>query len=54
MRGSDWHIVDGLSAGDRVIVGGVNAAVPGQKVSVTPAAQPKVAAVTEAAAPVAN
>ncbi|HCW17747.1 MAG TPA: efflux transporter periplasmic adaptor subunit, partial [Achromobacter sp.] len=54
MRGSDWHIVDGLSAGDRVIVGGVNAAVPGQKVSVTPAAQPKVAAATEAAAPVAN
>ncbi len=45
MRGSDWHIVDGLAAGDRVIVGGVNAAVPGQKVSVTPAPQPKVAAV---------
>ena len=37
MRGADWHIVEGLAAGDRVIVGGVNAAVPGQKVSVTAA-----------------
>ncbi|CAB3885864.1 Multidrug efflux pump subunit AcrA [Achromobacter deleyi] len=45
MRGADWHILEGLSAGDRVIVGGVNAAVPGQKVSVTPAPQAKVAAV---------
>ncbi len=45
MRGSDWHIVEGLAAGDRVIVGGVNAAVPGQKVSVTPVPQAKVAAV---------
>ena len=45
MRGADWHILEGLSAGDRVIVGGVNAAVPGQKVSVTPAQQAKVAAV---------
>ncbi|CUJ37252.1 MULTISPECIES: efflux RND transporter periplasmic adaptor subunit [Achromobacter] len=35
MRGADWHIVEGLAAGDRVIVGGVSAAVPGQKVSVT-------------------
>ncbi len=39
MRGADWHIVDGLSVGDRVIVGGVSAAVPGQKVSVTPPAE---------------
>lgn len=54
MRGADWHIVDGLSAGDRVIVGGVNAAVPGQKVSVTPAAQAKVAAAGEAPAHAAN
>lgn len=44
MRGSDWHITDGLAAGDRVIVGGVSAAVPGQKVSVAPAPQAKVAA----------
>lgn len=49
MRGADWHIVEGLAAGDRVIVGGVNAAVPGQKVSVT-AAPPadKVAAAPDA------
>ena len=45
MSGSDWHIVEGLAAGDRVIVGGVNAAVPGQKVRVAPAPQAKVAAV---------
>ncbi|EHK64209.1 efflux RND transporter periplasmic adaptor subunit [Achromobacter arsenitoxydans] len=51
MRGSDWHIVEGLAPGDRVIVGGVNAAVPGQKVSVTPVSQPKLAAAGEAAAP---
>lgn len=54
MRGGDWHIVEGLNAGDRVIVGGVNAAVPGQKVSVTPAAEPKVAAAGKASAPAAN
>jgi multidrug efflux system membrane fusion protein len=54
MRGGDWHIVEGLNAGDRVIVGGVNAAVPGQKVSVTPAAEPKVAAAGKASASAAN
>lgn len=54
MRGGDWHIVEGLNAGDRVIVGGVNAAVPGQKVSVTPAAEPKVAAAGGPSAPAAN
>ncbi|MFY0479525.1 efflux RND transporter periplasmic adaptor subunit [Achromobacter marplatensis] len=53
MRGGDWHIVDGLRPGDRVVVGGVNAAVPGQKVTVMTAPQPKVAA-AESAAPVAN
>ncbi|MFY4257300.1 efflux RND transporter periplasmic adaptor subunit [Achromobacter xylosoxidans] len=49
MRGADWHITEGLAAGDRVIVGGVSAAVPGQKVSVT-AAPPadKVAAAPDA------
>lgn len=52
MRGSDWHIVDGLAAGDRVIVGGVSAAVPGQKVSVAPAAeQERVAAAKPATDP---
>ena len=52
MRGSDWHIVDGLAAGDRVIVGGVSAAVPGQKVSVAPAAeQARVAAAKPATDP---
>jgi len=50
MRGSDWHITEGLAAGDRVIVGGVSAAVPGQKVSVTPVSEPKVAAAGGAAA----
>lgn len=54
MRGGDWHIVEGLNAGDRVIVGGVNAAVPGQKVSVTLAAEPKVAAAGKASASAAN
>ncbi|KAG1256419.1 hypothetical protein G6F68_009798 [Rhizopus microsporus] len=53
-RGGDWHIVEGLNAGDRVIGGGVNAAVPGQKVSVTPAAEPKVAAAGKASASAAN
>lgn len=49
MRGADWHIVEGLAAGDRVIVGGVSAAVPGQKVSVTAAPQAdKVAAAPDA------
>ncbi len=51
MRGGDWHITKGLAAGDRVIVGGVSAAVPGQKVSVTPVNQAKVAAAGDAAAP---
>ena len=52
MRGSDWHIVDGLAAGDRVIVGGASAAVPGQKVSVAPAAeQERVAAAKPATDP---
>ncbi len=50
MRGADWHIVEGLAAGDRVIVGGVSAAVPGQKVSVTLVPQ----ADKVAAAPVAD
>ncbi len=50
MRGADWHIVEGLAAGDRVIVGGVGAAVPGQKVSVTLVPQ----ADKVAAAPVAD
>jgi len=50
MRGSDWHITAGLAPGDRVIVGGVNAAVLGQKVSVTAAPQP-VAATPEPARP---
>lgn len=55
MRGSDWHITDGLAPGDRVIVGGVSAAVPGQKVSVAPAPQAKVAASSgEAAAAASN
>ena len=54
MRGSDWHIVDGLAAGDRVIVGGVSAAVPGQKVSVAPAEQARVAASGEAPARATN
>lgn len=55
MRGSDWHIVDGLAVGDRVIVGGVSAAVPGQKVSVTPPAeQARVAASDPAANHAAN
>ncbi|WP_371321291.1 efflux RND transporter periplasmic adaptor subunit [Achromobacter seleniivolatilans] len=54
MRGADWHIVEGLTPGDRVIVGGVNAAVPGQKVSVTSAPQNKVAAAKDAAAPAAT
>lgn len=55
MRGSDWHIVDGLKPGDRVIVGGVSAAVPGQKVSVAPAADAaRVAASGPADAPAAN
>ncbi|MNW11672.1 periplasmic multidrug efflux lipoprotein precursor [compost metagenome] len=49
MRGSDWHIVDGLAVGDRVIVGGVSAAVPGQKVSVTPPAEQARVAVNNAA-----
>lgn len=48
MRGSDWHIVDGLAVGDRVIVGGVSAAVPGQKVSVTPPAEQARVAVNNA------
>ncbi|HAP25109.1 MAG TPA: efflux transporter periplasmic adaptor subunit [Achromobacter sp.] len=50
MRGGDWHITEGLAPGDRVIVGGVSAAVPGQKVSVTPLSEPKVAAAGDAAA----
>lgn len=50
MRGSDWHIVDGLAVGDRVIVGGVSAAVPGQKVSVAPPAEQARVAVNNAAA----
>ncbi len=50
MRGADWHIVEGLAGGDRVIVGGVSAAVPGQKVSVTLVPQ----ADKVAAAPVAD
>ncbi|WP_287814716.1 efflux RND transporter periplasmic adaptor subunit [Achromobacter sp.] len=50
IRGADWHIVEGLAAGDRVIVGGVSAAVPGQKVSVTLVPQ----ADKVAAAPVAD
>ncbi|WP_419144794.1 efflux RND transporter periplasmic adaptor subunit [Achromobacter deleyi] len=54
MRGGDWHITEGLAPGDRVIVGGVNAAVPGQKVSVTPVAQAKVASASDAAAHAAN
>lgn len=54
MRGADWHIVEGLTPGDRVIVGGVNAAVPGQKVSVTSAPQNKVAAANDAAGPAAT
>ncbi|AUA58148.1 Acriflavine resistance protein A precursor [Achromobacter spanius] len=55
MRGADWHIVDGLSVGDRVIVGGVSAAVPGQKVSVTPPAeQARVAASNPATDPAAS
>lgn len=49
MRGSDWHIVDGLAVGDRVIVGGVSAAVPGQKVSVAPPAEQARVAVNNAA-----
>lgn len=48
MRGSDWHIVDGLAVGDRVIVGGVSAAVPGQKVSVAPPAEQARVAVNNA------
>ncbi|MNQ02675.1 Toluene efflux pump periplasmic linker protein TtgA precursor [compost metagenome] len=54
MRGGDWHITEGLAPGDRVIVGGVNAAVPGQKVSVTPVSQAKVASASDAAAHAAN
>lgn len=55
MRGSDWHIVDGLAVGDRVIVGGVSAAVPGQKVSVAPPAeQARVAASNAATDPAAS
>ncbi|WP_438858413.1 efflux RND transporter periplasmic adaptor subunit [Achromobacter spanius] len=50
MRGSDWHIVDGLAVGDRVIIGGVSAAVPGQKVSVAPPAEQARVAVNNAAA----
>lgn len=49
MRGSDWHIVDGLAVGDRVIIGGVSAAVPGQKVSVAPPAEQARVAVNNAA-----
>lgn len=49
MRGSDWHIVDGLAVGDRVIVGGVSAAVPGQKVSVAPPAEQARVATSNAA-----
>jgi len=54
MRGGDWHITEGLTAGDRVIVGGVSAAVPGQKVSVTPVDQAKLASARDAAAPATN
>ncbi len=50
MRGADWHIVEGLAAGDHVIFGGVSAAVPGQKGSVTLVPQ----ADKVAAAPVAD
>jgi len=49
MRGSDWHIVEGLAVGDRVIVGGVSAAVPGQKVSVAPPAEQARVATSNAA-----
>jgi multidrug efflux system membrane fusion protein len=41
--------VDGLAVGDRVIVGGVSAAVPGQKVSVAPPAEQARVAVNNAA-----
>lgn len=54
MRGGDWHITEGLAAGDRVIVGGVSAAVPGQKVSVTPVNPEKLASARDAAAPAKN
>lgn len=54
MRGGDWHITEGLAPGDRVIVGGVSAAVPGQKVSVTPVSQAKIASASDAAAHAAN
>lgn len=37
MHGSEWHILNGLEPGDRVIVGGAEAAQPGAKVHVTTA-----------------
>ncbi len=38
MRGSDWHILEGLKPGERVIVGGT--ANPGDKVGIAPTATP--------------
>jgi multidrug efflux system membrane fusion protein len=35
MQGADWHIIQGLEAGDLVVVGGGHAARLGEKVSVT-------------------
>jgi multidrug efflux system membrane fusion protein len=35
MQGTDWHIVQGLEAGEQVVVGGGYAARLGEKVSVT-------------------
>ena len=52
--GGDWHITEGLAPGDRVIVGGVSGAVPGQKVSVTPVNPAKLADARDAAAPAAQ
>ncbi|MBU3823683.1 MAG: efflux RND transporter periplasmic adaptor subunit [Candidatus Oceanisphaera merdipullorum] len=37
MHGSEWHILNGLESGERVIVGGAESAQPGAKVHVTTA-----------------
>lgn len=34
MQGHEWHILEGLAAGDRVIVGGLGGAQPGQPVEI--------------------
>ena len=35
MHGADWHILEGLAAGERVIINGAINAQPGEKVRVT-------------------